>query len=234
MNSRQMLINFEDLIRTTHPELEFDITINTDLVYSLLSRAEQEYVVQNFLMGDSIIDNINAIRKNSSVLKNLIKRTTTTTVTSDSIQHDGGYLVNILDSNYWMFLSGTMYHPSLPPDDKGSDRTIVELDLINHYDLQKKVRTTSNEPVYKYIPIVLEGNASFVFYLDKEKYDAMKSSIAKTTFGIVYLATPTGITGTLQPSLAVSTHNDIVKLAVDIFIKEYKFLLGSINKKPNG
>lgn len=315
MTSREMLITFEELLRTTNPDLEFDVTINTDLAYTLLSRAQKEYVEINFLNGDTIQDNVNAIRKRSDVLRKLIKRTDTTG--THTLLSDGGYSAIFDASDYWMFMSGTMYHSSLTTNDKGSTNKIMELDLINHYDLQKKIRTINNEPVYKYIPIVLEniiktgnddiqitgltingtdvtvsgtadaliditvtltdgidsdsdvvtsGNDGtfsvtfdvtewtstnysstatstsgsgtsadgFVFYLDKEKYDTIGSTINAATFNIIYLAYPTGIDGSNDSELASSTHHDIVKLAVDIFLKEYKFLLGQINKKPNG
>jgi len=227
-----MLVFFEELIRTTNPDLEFDITINTDLVYSILSRAQKDYIEVNFLNGDSIQDNVNAIRKRSDVLRNIIKRTTTTG--THTLLTDGGYSAVFSASDYWMFMSGTIAHSSFVTNDKGSSLKVYELDLINHYNLQKKIRTINNEPVYKYVPIVLEGTNGFVFYIDKTMYDAVGATINSATFNIVYLAYPTGIDGSNDSELALSTHIDIVKIAVDIFIKEYKFLLGQINKKANG
>ena len=46
MTGREMLIQFEDLIRTTNPDLEFDTTINTDLVVNVL--VEIMYMAVNF------------------------------------------------------------------------------------------------------------------------------------------------------------------------------------------
>lgn len=263
MTGREMLIQFEDLIRTTNPDLEFDITINTDLVYSLLSRAQQEYVVQNFLMGDNIVDNINAVRKHSDVLRKLIKRTETAILPSDTNTYyvatgDGGYsaifgISNVKCNDYWMFLSGTMYSSELTSSgilnpNRGANNGVVELDLINHYDLQKKIRTISNDPVFKYIPIVLENVSrtngetityydGFVFYLDKEKITSINTHIEQVTFNIIYLALPDNIdssTTEAKQQLPPSTHNDIVKAALEIFLKEYKYLLGSIKKNDNG
>lgn len=232
MTGREMLITFEELLRATNPDLEFDITINTDLAYTILSRAQKDYVEINFLNGDTIQDNINAIRSRSNVLRNIIKRTTTTSI--HSLLTDGGYSAIFSANDYWMFMSGAMTHTDLPTNDKGSVNKVLELDLIDHYDLQKKIRTINNEPVYKYIPIVLEGTNGFVFYLDKEVYTAINGTINSAAFNIVYLAYPSDINGTTDSELASSTHHDIVKIAVDIFIKEYKFLLGQISKKPNG
>jgi hypothetical protein len=263
MTGREMLVGFEELIRTTNPDLEFDVTINTDLVYSILSRAQQEYVTQHFLMGDNIVDNINAVRKHSDILRKLIRRTNTAIMAADSPAYyvasgDGGYSAvfgtsNVALDDYWMFLSGNMYSSFLVDSAiispaRGANNGIVELDLINHYDLQKKIRTINNEPVFKYIPIVLEnvsrtlsGNTTnydgFVFYLDREKETALSGHLENATFNIIYLSFPDDIdsstTEALQ-SLPPSTHNDIIKLAVDIFLKEYKYLLGSINKNTNG
>lgn len=232
MNSRGMQIAFEELIRTTNPDLEFDITINTDVIFTFLSMAQIEKIGLDFLTGDSIKDNINAIRKRSDVLRNIIQRTTTTSV--HSVQGDGGYAAIFNASDYWMFLGGIASHASFPTNNKGSDQTVIELDLINHYDLQKKVRTVNNEPIYKYIPIVLEGTNGFVFYLDKEKFDAVGGSINTVDFEITYLAYPPDITLAQDPSLPESTHNDIVKLAVERFIIDYKYKLNVASTKPNG
>ena len=265
-----MLVLFEELLRATNPDLEFDITINTDLAYSMLSRAQEEYIKQNIIIGDSIKDQVNAIRQRSDVLRKLITRGSA--VQSFELKGDGGYeaefgteitgdgsslVASTALTNYWMFLSGTMAHISLPVNEVGfsgykdTSGTYdgafnlyspekwprIELDLIDHYDLQKKVRTVNNEPVFKYIPILLEGDDKFSFYLDKEKYEAIESDIENTVFHINYLAKPTKISGSTtenNQSLVPSTHIDIVKIAVDTFIREYKFLLPQINKKPNG
>ena len=235
MTSRDMVIAFEELVRNTNPDLEFDINMNSDVIYSVISRAQEEYITTNFLLGDSIIDNINNIRKRSDVLRKIIKRSDATVAASaTSKQVDGGYLATIDESDYRIFLSGVLTHASLPTNDKGSSIKAVELDLINHYDLQKKVRTINNEPVLKQVPIVLEGDDTFVFYLGKEYYDALDSTISACSFDIIYLAHPPAITSAQNPSLSESTHNDIVKLATEIFIKEYKYLLGTSTTKPNG
>lgn len=235
MTSREMLITFEELLRTTNPELEFDTNINTDVIYTFLTRAEQEYITQNFLSGDSIVDNINAIRKRSDVLRKLIKRTGINAITSANQQLDGGYEATFTETDYWLFLSGILKHAGLIATNRGADNDVVELDLINHYDLQKKVRTINNEPVLKMIPVVLEGNDKFVFYLDTEKEDQIGGvDIANITFEIIYLAFPPAITSSAGPSLAVSTHNDIVKLAVQTYVREYKYLLGQAKPNQNG
>lgn len=242
MTGRDMLVQFEDLIRTTNKDLEFDVTINTDLVYSLLTRAELQYIIENFLISDSVKDNINAVRRHSDIFRNIIKRTTATV--GQEALGDGGYSATFDEDDYWMFMSGIIKHPDFPRDDRGfgggdssnpnyaSSSSMwpkIELDLINHFDLQKKVRTTKNEPVYKHIPIVLEGTNNFVFYLDKER--SAIDTTSTIVFEIIYLAKPAGISEISPPSLSYSTHTEIVKLAVDIFLKEYKFLLGSIQKQ---
>ena len=97
MTSRDMLVTFEELLRTQNPDAEFDTNINTDVIYTFLTRAEQEYITLNFLSGDSIIDNINAIRKRSDVLRKLIKRTGIDPITNADYPTgnklaDGGYI----------------------------------------------------------------------------------------------------------------------------------------------
>ena len=226
MDSRAMLIAFEDLLRTTNPDLQYDKNIDTKIVYDFLTRAQEEYISAMFLAGDSIQDNINAVRKRSDVLRKLIKRTDATVAAiSTSKQGDGGYLAKITETDYWMFLSGVLLHSLLPNTNNGSTIDAVELDLINHYDLQNKIRTINNEPILTNVPIVLEGDDSFVLYLDKDYSTLIEATITNTTFNIIYLAFPDAITGSVPASLAVSTHNDIVKLAVDIYIAEYKYKL---------
>jgi len=239
-----MLVAFEELLRNTNPELEFDTNINTDVTYYILTRAQEEYITQNFLSGDSIQDNINAIRRRSDILANIIKRNATGEVTvaasGTSKQIDGGYQAVITNTDYWMYLSGVFTHVGLTTTDTGSTIKAIDLELINHYDLQNKVRTISNEPVLKKVPIVIEGANKFVFYLSKENVIALDAIISASEIGLIYLATPSEIHGyvneedTGNSELASSTHNDIVKLAVDILIREYKYLLGDIKIKTTG
>lgn len=238
MDSRSMYIAFEELLRNTNPELALDTNINTDVAFQFLTRAQEEYITENFLMGDSLVENVNAVRKRSDVLREIIKRSSVTVAPSGtSKQSDGGFAASISSSDYWMFLSGVLSNASLEVSNKGSDQTVMELELINHYDLQKKVRTVNNEPIYKYIPIVLEGDTGFVFYLDKERLAQIgEANISGVEFEIIYLAHPIEIKlgGNNEPSLPASTHNDIVKKAANIFISEYKYRLGVNATKPNG
>lgn len=238
MTGREMLINFEEYLRNTNPELEFDTNINTDVAYSLLTRAQEEYITQNFLLGDSLQDNINAVRRRSDILANIIKRTAPADITvaasATSKQIDGGYLAEITNSDYWMFLSGVFTHDDLSTNDKGAPVKAIDLELVNHYDLQKKIRTLDNEPVLKNVPIVIEGVSKFVFYLDSSYIAILDAVITNSEIGVIYLARPTGIDGTTPSELAASTHNDIVKLAVEIFVREYKYKLGIDTTKPNG
>jgi len=235
-----MLIAFEELLRNTSAELEFDVNINTDVSYDMLTRAQEEYITQNFLLGDSIQENINAVRKRSDVLAKIIKRSTTGEVvvaaTATSKQIDGGYLATIETgddsdgADYWMLLSGVFTHSSLATNSKGAPIKAIDLELINHYDLQKKVRTLDNEPILKNVPIVLEGDKQFVFYLDEAYITLLDATINSSAIGIIYLARPSEITRDTtkeSQSLAESTHNDIVKLAVEIFLREYKYKLGA-------
>lgn len=239
MTSRDMLIAFEEYIRNTNPDLEFDVNINTDVVFQFLTRAQEEYITENFLIGDNLKDQINAIRKRSDVLRKIIKRSEAVIVpkSGTSKQLDGGYTATMNIDDYWMFLSGVLFHASLAVDNKGSDKTILQLELINHYDLQKKVRTINNEPVYKYTPIVLEGDSSFVFYLDKEQLAEIEdANISTVDFEITYLAHPDAIKlgGSNEPTLPESTHSDIVVKAAETFIVQYKSRLGIDTTKPNG
>lgn len=237
MDIRSALITFEELIRNTNPDLEFDININTDTVLTLFTMAERRYVEETFLTGDSIKDNIDAIRVRSDILRNLIKRSQNVTINSTPLR-DGGYETTINESDYWMFLSGVLYNGGLVGlgENKGAENGVVELDLINHYDLQKKIRTNNNEPVYKYIPIVIEDSVSFVFYLDVDHKTNIGSDalVAGSTIEIIYLAEPPEITLSSGFSLPSSTHYTIVKMAADIFLTEYKYKLGVINKPTNG
>lgn len=233
MDSRTALITFEELVRNTNPDLEFDINMNTDSIFTFISMAQKLYISDNFLAGDNIQENINAIRRRSDILRQIIKRTTSTSV--HIIQTDNGYSAVISASDYWMFLSGIMSHSGLPTNNKGSDKTIIELDLINHYDLQKKVRTINNEPVYKYIPIVLEGSNGFVFYLDKDQITGIGgANVNDIVFSIIYLAEPPDITLSQGFSLPDSTHYDIIKRSVEMFIVDYKYKLGIDTTKQNG
>lgn len=244
MDSRTMLITFEELLRNVNPDLEFDTNIDTDVVFTFLTRAQEEYITQNFLLGDNIVDNINSIRKRSDVLRNTIKRADIRTISSANQLDDGGYLATIDATDYWMFLSGVLINAGLPTNNKGSSITAVDFELLNHYDISKKIRTVNNEPVVKNIPIVLEGETEitgskygqFVFYLGKEYEDAIGgASIANSSCNIIYLAHPPAITTAQDCILAASTHNDIVKMAVNIFIREYKYSIQGIDPvKDNG
>jgi len=225
MTSREALILLDELLRTTNPELAEDVDITTNILYTFLTRAQQEYISTHFLSGDTIVDNINAIRKRSDVLRKLIKRTDINAISGADKQIDGGYEATFAESDYWMFLSGLLKHSALPTTSRGSDLTTVELNLISHYDLERKVRTVNNEPILKNVPIVLEGDNKFVFYLSSEYESAIGATIQNVDFEIIYLAFPPDVTESVQLSLPDSTHNDIVKLAHATFIREYKYLL---------
>lgn len=240
MTSRQMQIAFEEYIRNTNPDLEFDTNINTDVIFQFLTRAQEEYVTENFLIGDTIQDQINAIRKRSDVVKNLIKRGAA--VQTYTLQNDGGYLgtfgtdvtTPVALTDYWMFLSGVLISSDLPDTTVGNNADKkIELDLINHYDLQKKVRTVNNEPVYKYTPITLEDENKFTFYLDKEQ-DAAIATKNNIKFHIIYLAKTTAIDLNTEPILSVQTHNAIVEKAAETYMSQYKTRLGINTTKPNG
>lgn len=227
MTVREMQMAFDVLIQSVTATMEVEEKPDSYTIIYFLNLAQDKYIKENFLNKGSMLDNIEALQRRSDVIRNLIKRTTSTeSVTAlTATEVDGGISIS-LPTDYLYYLKSFCYATNTLAG--VSTKTWTPNRVVEHSEIDRITNGVFNTPILRKPCVVFEEDDKMIVYKDVD------TSVYNTSFiyirkplelSLVATAvnSPTGYTNICE--IDEYTHPDIVELAVNMFLEDYKYRL---------
>jgi len=238
MHITEQLYEFQRLLEQINPEFEVKEKLDTDTMLMVLNIAQLRFINQQYLNKGSIEENIEFLQKRATDLRNIIKRTTLTATAISAGSYSGiGYTVNLAapgDFLYYIRSDSNLNRTAIQPTGSGQYAWTNNYVAKSYDEVEKVLTTPFNKPIIREPLAVFE--ASNVMILIVDGYTTINTA-SNAGVALTYLAQPKYLgladtsTTTTTCELAWQTHEEIVKLAVEIYTREYKYLLGNL-KQP--
>lgn len=222
MTVREMQIAFDMHIQLVSKGLEIEDKPDSYTILYFLNRAQENYIKENFLNHGQIQDNIEFLQKRSDTLRNLISRFTDTESPTEltATEVDGGIQLD-LPTDYLYYIKSFSYATNTLSSP--TTKVWTPNRAVGHDEIDKITNGLFNTPILRKPCVVFEDNEKLVLYKDVDT--------AIFNFSYIYLKKPlelsieTPVAGesTNECELDVYTHQDIVELAVKMFIEDFKF-----------
>ena len=223
MTVKDMLINFQSLLELTWKDFEESEKPGSDIMLKMLNLAYDRYIKEKYLSGVTMTDTILLLQKNPGDLYKMIKRASGLTI--DSVEDAPNRSLITLPDDYLYYIR--------------SDSKLTRIDILattntwtpnreGTYEEVRKITTSpQNAEVIIKEPVVLfEQNSKLLIYTDS--YTTLldiELTYLREPKELVIDSTASPSTMTEECELAEHTHTEIVRLAVEMFIAEYKFRL---------
>lgn len=243
MDARNMQMEFERRLIIMNPDFELKDKLTSDTIFSFLNAYTERYARNAYLQEDQVIDGTRAQKKNADALKGLITRGTYDLVAKDEFNTDKLSDRVIVPEDYFLYIRSN----SLISKNYKLEKEITEVDkymvtpnkTIREDDVEKIISTYYNKAIMLNPYIVLNsGNNEDVskeIYINivHDEYTVVKK------LDLVYYRKPKkfdvigvdGVNVLDTCELPENLHMEIVEGAVEMFITEAKYRLGS--KQPN-
>ena len=228
MTVREMQMAFDVLIQSITATMEVQDKPDSYTIIYFLNLAQQKYIRDNFINKATMVDNIENIQRRSDILRNLIKRYTgiaSVTVALAATEVDGG-IAFTLPSDYLYYLKSFSYATNTLAN--VSIKTWTPNRVVDHNELDRITNGVFNTPILRKPCVVFEESNEMILYKDKDTSvfnisyvylrNPMEMSLSATAVNV-----PIGYTSICE--LDESTHMDVVELAVQLYIADYKFKL---------
>jgi hypothetical protein len=214
---------FERRIQLISPDLIIDAKPSSDLIFSILNEAQKRYVMQNYVGDDQMVAETNTHTKNTDSIKSLLVEKKITA--SSTTENGNARFLLPTGSTEKYFLYVHSMSTVTGTYKQYSTETKVNNQLIKYRDLPKFMQTAYNTPIVRTPAVALVSDAQTKqLYLEVavDKYTNLKNII------LTYYREPVEfntISNTNQCELPESVHDEIVNLAVNMFITEGKYRL---------
>lgn len=235
MKVSEQIYEFEKLVDTISPGFKVNNKFDTDIILLALNVAQMRFIKERYLSG-TVADNIALISSKQDELRKLIvsNELLTLSLLNTGVLATIGFEADLtqLGETFMYYLrSATLMAHSAPPI-TATSRWFTN-QLASDYSLVDKVLTTPyNTPILRQ-PIAAFKSADKINIV----VDSFSTVEVSNGFSIDYLRQPKYLaiadttTTTTECELIDYLHEEITKLAVDIYIKEYKFLLAQKDNK---
>lgn len=242
-----MQMEFERVVQLADPALEVIQKLDSDTIFYFLNLSQERYIKTNFVDKEGLKNNKEWLQKRDDVLKNIVKRailfnattgilaqaepstaiggTTTfpngTIPSGIAITYDSGIVVP-LPTDYYFYLRSNSKVTGTYLDIVAAKW--VPNRVISHSDLENVINSAYNSPILRK-PCVLFEDLKAVIYKDTYTniFNVDITYVRKPKKLVLTVAN--AATETLTCELSELTHNEIVDLAVNIFIQEAKYRL---------
>lgn len=214
---------FERRIQLISPDLLIENKPSSDLIFSILNEAQDRFVKLNYVGDDQLPIDTNTQARSSDAIKSLLVEKELTEYDSTPNYTKRFTLPTAKDEEYFLYVHSvskvTGTYKQL------TNETFVDNQLIKYRDLPKYMTTAYNTPIVRKPAVALASDInSKMMYLEvvTDKYTDLHSIV------LTYYRKPLrfGVTsGINQCELPESVHEEIVQLAVNMFITENKYAL---------
>lgn len=239
MNARLMQVEFERLIQLINPEYVVNNKIDSDTIFYFLNAAQERFIKLNYSSLDSLKLTVENLRKNTDTFKALI-------VTKELVEGDPlltGYtgkrytLPTSGNDKFFLYLRSSSYvsgtYMDVPDTINTQDnKELVPNVLITQNEVERVLTSYFNKPILRQPCCVLEADTTGTSYITvyTDTYTKLKGCnityIRKPKkFNVIIPSGSTEIVSECE--LAENVHQDIVELAVEMFITEAAYRLNS-------
>lgn len=241
MNARDMQIEFDRLIQLANPEFIITNKVDSDTIFYFLNAAQNRFIKLNYMSLDNLKDTIENLRKNTDTFKALIinKNLETGIDLEDGVNGKRFELPNTSNDMFFFYLRSFSYvsgtYMNIPDkitvgEAQEDNKALVPNKLIIQDEVEKILSSYYNMPILRQPCAVLEADVANKCYMTvyTDSYTKLKGCnltyIRKPKrFNVII---PTGVTDILDHcELAENVHQDIVELAVDMFLTEGAYRL---------
>lgn len=242
MTAREMQIEFERQVQIISPDLIIANKLTSDDIFTILYNAASRFLRNNFLQSDLLINDSTALKKHNDNLRTFIKHirlplqreTENTDLTTEFVILPDDYLAYVR-SNSIVSQNFLLNKEELDP----LKWTITPNNIIKEEDVDAIITTYYNRPILPNPYVV--ANVGFTEPLNDNELDQRLSIIHDSytviqEIDLVYvrklrkflpIADPNNPEIVLECELPESTHQEIVEMAVEMFITEWKYRLNT-------
>lgn len=237
-----MQVEFERLTQLANPDYVVNNKLDSDTIFYFLNAAQERFIKLNYMSLDNLKQTVENLRKNTDTFKALVvnKTLTDSTALEDGIKGKRFALPNTVDDMFFLYLRSHSYVSGTYmdiPDKVGEidNSAVVPNKLITQDEVEKILVSYFNLPILRQPCAVLESS------LDNKTYIVVYTDTYTTLkkCNITYIRKPKKF-NVLKPTgskdivdaceLSENVHQDIVELAVDMFITEGAYRLYGGNK----
>lgn len=214
MTSREMSIAFERAIQIINPEYIISNKLDTDTIFHYLNSAQLRFIKANYVSIDSLIDTVKSTVKANDSFKALVVNKDLS-ITEDMADGVNGKRYE-LPSDFMLYLRSmsrvTGTYLQIPANSgKNVPNRLVEQEEVSYI-----LSSYLNTPILRYpcctMEATLKGTPVLAVYTDS--YTVLKD------VNLTYIKRPDDLSLTVEPVIADNVHQDIVDLAVEIFVTE--------------
>lgn len=224
MNARAMQLEFERLVQLVNPEYTILNKLDSDTIFYFLNAAQNRFIKLNYMSIDNVRGSIENMRKVNDAFKRLIVNVDLTEVQSIQTGLYGKKYVIPDDatSKFFLYLRSISYVGGTYMDLPADSKTPVPNRLIENEEVDSILPSYFNRPILRNPCCVLEadikGNTYLTVYTDS--YTTLNG------VNITYIRMPKKFNVILGPNMVgeceldENVHQDIVELAVEMFVTE--------------
>lgn len=236
MNAKSMQMEFERLVQITNPEYLITNKLDSDTIFYFLNAAQNRFIKLNYMSLDGLRGTVENMRKAADAFKALIITISYTDTMGVSFDQEGIYgkrykLPSNAEDRFFLYLRSSSYVSGTYMDipDKIGDKdnkVLAPNKLIENEEVEKILTSYFNKPILRQPCCVLEGDALTLNNMYLAVYIDSYTKLKGITLTYIRKPRPFNVINvdndTVVPEceLAENVHQDIVELAVEMFITE--------------
>lgn len=225
MTSRELAVAFERAVQIINPEYFIQNKLDTDTIFHFLNSAQLRFVKLNYMSVDSLTGTVKNLNKANDSFKALIVNKDIASIAESTPAGINGKRYS-LPSDFFLYLrsfsrvSGT--YLQIPT---GSEKPVPNR-LIENEEVAAIMASYLNIPILRYpcctLEATLTGVSTLAVYTDT--YTTIKD------VNLTYIRKPDTLSLTSNPVIAENVHQDIVDLAVEMFVTEAAYRVAGGDK----
>lgn len=243
MKARDMQVEFERILQVTNPDFVLTSKIDSDTIFYYLNASQNRYIKINYMSLDTLKQTVENLRKNTDTFKALIvnKNLDAGTDMGEGLYGMQYALPNTADDMFFLYLRSYSYvtgtYMDIPDKIEAADnKVLVPNKLITQNEVENILTSYFNLPVLRQPCAVLDAN------MDGQSFISIYTDSYTTLKGcnIVYIRKPkkfnvirpTGSDIVDECELAENVHQEVVELAVEMFLADTYKIYGEDQKDP--
>lgn len=231
MKAREMQIEFERILQTTNPEFALKNKLDSDTIFYYLNIAQIRFINITYISLDNLKQTVENLRKNTDAFKALIvtKSLTDGVEINENTFGKRYKLPNTDDDMFFLYLRSSSYvsgtYLDIPDTVSEKDnKVLVPNRLITQDEVNKILTSYYNSPILRQPCVTLDANDTAESYITVyvDKYTNLKGCdityIRKPKKFNVIISDDSSIIDHCE--LSENVHEEIVKLAVNMFLED--------------
>lgn len=234
MTAREMQIEFERRLGLINPDLSVAEKPSSDTIFAFLNAAQDRKVEMEHLRDDQTEQGTNTSNRSADSIKSLVieKELLQSGITSSGMPRFR--LPNVSNEEYFLYIDSVSKVSGTYKQYPSTTRVNLENEMVKYDELSKYLATAFNKPIIRKPAVAFMSDSSTKYnYLvvAVDSYTTVHSIVLMYYRRPLRFNTITGGSVISECELPNSVHNEIVDMAVEMFITEAKYRLNT--KQPD-